>query len=86
MDKQIVDMSKEELNTILRPMGKATYKHLQEIEPELNKKRLAKPNDRIQCSVCKKYYNRSGSAKHKRTVFHQERANLQKKLIDLLLN
>jgi len=86
MDKQIIDMNKEELNTILRPIGKATYKDGQENPNPKSKKKKAMPNDKIECDVCHKIYSRANRNKHRQTQFHQERARLQKKLIALLLD
>jgi hypothetical protein len=85
--KQIVDMTKEELNELRRPMAKAKYKHEQEPKKRGRPKNEipSQPNDRITCSVCGKEYNRSGLTKHKKTKFHQDRDNLNKKLIKLLL-
>jgi len=87
-EKQIIDMTKEELNELQRPMMKAKYKYEQEKKPRGRPKNEipSHPNDRITCSVCGKEYNRSGSTKHKKTKYHQDRDNLNKKLIKLLLD
>lgn len=82
--KPILDMSKEEFDYSQKPIGKAIYKHSSG-RPKVDRSEKAKPTDRITCKECGKEYFRSGSACHKRTVFHTERARVNKKLAKLLI-
>ncbi len=83
--KPIPDMTKEEFKYSQKPIGKAIYKH-NSGRPKKKSTEKALPNDRITCKDCGKEYNRSGSACHKRTVFHKERVRINKKLSDLLID
>lgn len=87
--KPIIDMSREEFNYTQKPIGKAIYKHSINSQPGRPKKpegTKVKPTDRIVCESCGKEYFRSGSTCHKRTVYHQERQRINKKLQELLID
>lgn len=80
--KQLLDMSRKEFDNIAKnPINKAVYK--KRGRPAVID--MAKPTDRLTCSVCGKEFFRSGRTSHQRTVFHQERAKINKKLNELLL-
>jgi hypothetical protein len=80
----IIDMSKEQFEYSQRPLGKAIYKHnIGRPKKEITEKAL--PTDRIKCDLCGKEYFRSGSYNHKKTVFHQEKLKVNKKLVKLLI-
>lgn len=87
LDKHIIDMDKEEFKLTQTPLGGPLYKNrMGRGRPTVASGKKKLPTDRIKCEVCGKEYFRSGSTKHKRTVFHQERAKLNKKLLDFLID
>lgn len=88
--KQPINYTKEEKEYAKRPMGKAILKSVVEEFPErLPEKKegtKAKPNDRLECDVCGKFYFRSGRTRHQRTKHHQVMASANKIIRDTLIN
>lgn len=85
LNKEVPEMTKEEYKYTQTPIGNATYKHnIKKGRPITNGK--VSPKDRIICDICGKEYTRSGSAGHKKTVYHKERQRINKKLRELLMS
>lgn len=85
--KPMINMTREEFDYSQKPIGKALYKNAINNKPGRPATGIkAMPTDRLKCDICGKEYFRSGSTKHKRTVYHTERAKLNKKLIELLID
>lgn len=60
-----------------------------ESEPKTNPnqpKKRALPTDRLVCKYCNKEYFRSGSTRHKRTVYHRLHENLSLRIKDILIS
>lgn len=82
-NKSIVSYTNEELNYIMKPIGKALYKSGR---PCKSNKEKSKPTDRIKCDLCSKFYFRSGKTKHCRTKVHIAYASMNSKLMKALIN
>lgn len=81
-NKEILEMSRNEFNDLQKNViKKAVYK--KKGRPGVID--YAKPSDRLTCTVCGKDFTRSGRTGHQRTVYHQQRVQINKKLNELLL-
>lgn len=81
-NKNLTDYDVNELNYVMRPVGKALYKG----RGRPRKEDKAQPSDRVKCSICSKVFVRSGRTNHNNTEYHKVHSKMNKKLRELLIN
>jgi hypothetical protein len=85
MEKELSQLSKEELIEIQKPIAKALYKNKVENNKTKKDKIYAKPTDRITCKYCGRTYIRSGKFNHDKTLIHKAYVDMNNKLRQLLI-
>ena len=80
MEKELVQMTPEEIKVVRKPINKTKYIATKEEKPKSHW------SDKVKCSICDKVYTRSGSANHKKTQYHQVHVKINAKLKRLLLD
>lgn len=83
-DKNLADYDEDELDYVMKPVGTALYNC--KGRPRKCEDEKARPNDRIKCDICSKYFTRSGRSGHNRTQYHMIHSKINKKLRNLLIN
>ncbi|HTO16891.1 MAG TPA: hypothetical protein VLZ83_14075 [Edaphocola sp.] len=78
-------MSEEELKYTQKPIGKAIYKRAIG-RPKKPDNEKARPGDRVICEICGGNFKRSHRSAHNKTKIHKVYEDMNKKLVNLLIN
>lgn len=84
--KPMINMTKEEFNYSQKPMGKAIYKNSVRGRPKIAEEDKAKPDDKLICETCKGTFTRRHRKRHNSSRIHLAHANINKKLLELIID